>query len=93
MQEDEVVSLQGPVEKIDGRFILRIPLESGGRELIDCSRGISEVKGGYLEITIPDWMAGMLRIDAGSIVSVDNRNGKCNYSAGQSVTASVAEAA
>jgi hypothetical protein len=78
MDENDVISLQGPVEKGNGKFVLRIPLEAGGSELIDCSRGISEVEGDYLRITIPDWMAGMLRIDTGSLVSVDNRNGKCN---------------
>jgi hypothetical protein len=78
MDENDVISLQGPVEKIDGKFVLRIPLEGGGSGLIDCSRGIAEVEGDYLKITIPDWMAGMLRIDAGSLVAADNRNSKCN---------------
>jgi hypothetical protein len=76
--EDEITSLRGPVEKIGSTFALRIPLEAGGRDLIECSRGISEIEGDCLKITIPDWMAGMLRIDAGSTVSVDNRDGKCN---------------
>jgi hypothetical protein len=78
MGEYNVTSLQGPVEKIDGKLVLRIPLEAGGTEFIECSRGISVVEGDYLTITIPEWMAGMLRIDAGSLVSVDNRDGKCN---------------
>jgi hypothetical protein len=75
---DEITSLQGPVEKIDGKLILFIPLAAGGDKLIECSRGISEVEGEYLKIIIPEWLAGMLRIDAGSLVSVDNQNGKCN---------------
>ena len=45
---------------------------------MDCSKGISEVEGEYLKITIPEWLAGMLRISEGSIVSIDNENGKCN---------------
>lgn len=78
MDDDDIISLQGPVEKIEGKLVLRIPLEAGGRELIECSRGISEVEKDYLKIAIPEWLAGMLRIDEGSLVSVDNRNGKCN---------------
>jgi len=27
---------------------------------------------------IPDWLAAELRVDEGSPVSVDNRDGKCN---------------
>jgi hypothetical protein len=78
VDDDDIISLQGPVEKIEGKLVLRIPLEAGGRELIECSRGISEVEKDYLKIAIPEWLAGMLRIDEGSLVSVDNRNGKCN---------------
>jgi hypothetical protein len=73
-----VTSLKGPVEKVDGKLVLRIPLSAGGDQFIDCSKGISEVEGEYLKVTIPEWLAGMLRIDEGSIVSIDNENGKCN---------------
>jgi hypothetical protein len=78
VDDDDIISLQGPVEKIEGKLVLRIPLEAGGSELIECSRGISEVEKDYLKINIPEWLAGMLRIDEGSLVSVDNRNGRCN---------------
>ena len=64
-----MTSLQGPVEKIGDKLVLRIPLDAGGNELIECSRGISEIDGEFLQITIPDWLAGMLRIDKGSIVN------------------------
>ncbi len=75
---DEVTSLRGPVERIDGRLVLKIPLEAGGRELIACARGISEMDEQYLTIFIPEWLSGMLRIEAGSLVDIDNRGGKCN---------------
>ena len=81
MEDENVTSLEGPVERLNGKLVLRIPLEHGGRELIECSRGISEIEGEFLRITIPEWLAGMLRIDAGSRVCVDNRNGKCNIQA------------
>lgn len=75
---DGIASLQGPVEKIDGKLVLRIPLEAGGDEFVGCSRGISEVKDGFLVVEIKEWLAGMLRIEAGDLVHVDNRNGKFN---------------
>jgi len=75
---DNVTSLQGPIEKIDGKLTLLIPLEAGGDQFIECSKGISEIQGEYLKITIPEWLSGMLRIEEGSLVSVDNENGKFN---------------
>ena len=73
---DEVASLQGPVELIDGKLVLRIPLEAGGDEFVECSRGISEVKDGFLIIEIKEWLAGLLRIEAGDLVTVNNGGGK-----------------
>jgi hypothetical protein len=72
----EETSLQGPVLKVNGRLTLMIPLEDGGAELLAFSRGISEVEGACLKIAIPDWIAGMLRIDEGDIVRVSNWDGK-----------------
>lgn len=34
--------------------------------------------GGYLKITIPESIVDLLRIEEGSLVSVDNKNGKLN---------------
>jgi hypothetical protein len=75
---DDVFSLQGPVQKEDNKLVLRIPMEAGASNFLECSRGISEIDGEYLKIVIPEWLAGMLRIDEGSVVSVDNANGKFN---------------
>ncbi|HKQ86274.1 MAG TPA: hypothetical protein VJS43_05810 [Candidatus Acidoferrales bacterium] len=75
---DSVASLQGPVEKVDGKLTLRIPLSAGGDQFVECSRGISEVKDGCLCVTIQEWLAGMLRVEEGDIVSIDNANGKFN---------------
>jgi hypothetical protein len=75
---DEVTSLEGPVERLNEKLVLRIPLVAGGSELIACARGISEVDGEYLTIIIPEWLSGMLRIEAGCLVSIDNSGGKCN---------------
>jgi len=73
---DDVFSLQGPVEKVDGKLTLMIPLEAGGNQFIECSRGISEIQREFLKIIIPEWLAGMLRIEEGDLVSIDNGNGK-----------------
>jgi hypothetical protein len=72
----EGYSLQGPVEKIDGKLYLRIPLKAGGDEFIECSRGVSEVEDGYLVVEINEWLAGLLRIEEGDLVSVSNTDGK-----------------
>ncbi len=75
---EKVTSLEGPVENIDGNLMLRIPLEAGGRELVECSQGISEVDGNFLNIVIQGWLAEKLGISEGSRVIVDNENGKFN---------------
>jgi hypothetical protein len=73
---DEVMSLQGPVLKINGELVLLIPLEAGGSELIDGSRGSSEGEGPHLKVVIPEWIAGMLRIEEGDLVCFTNLDGK-----------------
>jgi hypothetical protein len=72
----EETSLQGPVLMVNGQLTLMVPLEDGRAELAACSRDISEVAGPCLRIAIPEWLAGMLRIDEGDIVRVSNWDGK-----------------
>jgi hypothetical protein len=73
--EDEPY-LEGPVLKIEGTLTLIIPLSVGGSDLVECSRGISQVQGEFLKIEIPEWLAGLLRIDEGDLVRVRNDDGK-----------------
>jgi len=73
---NEWTELQGPVLKVNGQLMLLIPLEGGGAEFVDCACGASEVEGPCLKIVIPEWLAGMLRIDVGDIVCVSNWDGK-----------------
>ena len=73
---EDVLSLEGHVLKIDGQLVLLIPLDIGGSDLIDCSRGISEVQGEFLKVVIPEWLAGMLRIEEGNLVCVHNSDNK-----------------
>ena len=75
---DEFTSLEGPVEAIEGKLVLRIPLAAGGNELIECSRGISEIVDDYLQIVIQDWLAKKLLLEAGCHVTISNKDGKFN---------------
>jgi hypothetical protein len=83
-----ITSFSGPVGSIDGKLMLRIPLEIGGRELVACSRGLGEVDGDFLSIHIIHWPAERLGISESSTVVVDNANGKFNIrpSDGESAT-------
>ena len=71
-------SLRGPIESVEGKLLLRIPLAAGGTELIACTQGIGEVQGEYLCIHIMEWLAQKLDVSAGTFVVVDNANGKFN---------------
>jgi hypothetical protein len=72
---EEVMSLEGPLLKVNGELVLFIPLNAGGDVLLECSRGISEVQGEFLKISIPEWLAGLLRIEEGNLVCVHNSGG------------------
>ena len=60
---ETLMSWEGLVVKVNGELLLLIPLDGGGSELVECSRGISEVQGEFLKVVIPEWLAGMLRIE------------------------------
>jgi hypothetical protein len=77
---EEVMSLEGPVLKVNGQLVLMIPLSAGGYDLVECSRGISEVQGDFLKIVIPEWLAVMLRIEEGDLICVHNTDGKFHIS-------------
>jgi len=72
----EKISIEGPVELIDGKLTLQIPLTAGGAVLAPLARGVGEVVGDDLIVVIQPWLAGHLRIVAGSLVHVDSDNGK-----------------
>jgi hypothetical protein len=63
---------------VDGKLVLLIPLEAGGEELTQCAHGIGVVEGDFLKVTISDSLAESLKIYEGSMVFVDNENGKFN---------------
>jgi hypothetical protein len=72
----DTVSIEGPVELINGRLVLRIPLAAGGDKLAPLAKGIGTVDHNHLILTIQPWLAEKLRIALGSLVVVDNVNGK-----------------
>jgi hypothetical protein len=72
------IQLTGPVERIDGKLMLRIPLSAGGNLLEECTRGISVVQDDMLCIEIKDWLAQKLSLSETSVVTVDNADGKFN---------------
>lgn len=77
-KEKKVISLKGPVEKIGNKLMLRIPLEIGGLSLLDFTRKIGSVVDDDLVIIIPESLAEKLNIKEGSMVNVNNKDGKFN---------------
>lgn len=73
---EEITQLEGAVLKRDGKLMLLIPLEEGGEDFVECSRGISELENGCLKIVIEEWLAGILRVEEGDRVVISNANGK-----------------
>jgi hypothetical protein len=58
------------------RIAILIPLEAGGAVLAPLAKGIGEIDGDFLKVVIRPWLAEKLRTVAGSLVIVDNANGK-----------------
>ncbi len=72
----DVISIEGPVELVDGNLMLRIPLSAGGDQLAPLATRIGRIEGDCLCVIIQPWLAEKLRIHEGSLVVVDNKNGK-----------------
>ena len=72
----ETISLEGPVELINDKLTVRIPLAVGGDRLAPFAKGLGEIDGEHLNVTIQPDLAKKLRIGAGSLVIVHNRRGK-----------------
>jgi hypothetical protein len=70
------VSIHSPIERIDGKLMLQIPLAVGGRELAGYTKGIGRIEGHFLKIEIQPWMAEKLGVAEGTLMSVDNLTGE-----------------
>jgi len=73
---DDFISIEGPVEVVGRDLMIRIPLSAGGNQLAPLARGIGQIEGDCLCVIIQPWLAEKLRIGEGSLVVVDNKNGK-----------------
>jgi hypothetical protein len=82
----EAVSLEGPVEIVDGELAIVIPLDAGGAVLAPFAKGIGQIDGEFLKVVIQPWLAEKLRIGAGSRVIVDNLNGNSPSRAARPMT-------
>jgi hypothetical protein len=72
------VSLTGPVERLDGELTLRIPLAAGGAVLAAAAGRIATSDDQFLIITIKPWLAEKFGISEGSLVDIDNIDGRFN---------------
>lgn len=70
------ISIQGPVERVGDDLMLRIPLSAGGAELALLTTKIGTIEDDELCIVIQPWLAKLLKVGEGSLVIVDNKNGK-----------------
>jgi hypothetical protein len=61
----EVVSLEGPVEIVDGELAILMPLDAGRAVLAPLAKGIGEIDGEFLKVVIQPWLAERLRIWSG----------------------------
>ncbi len=75
---EKEISIVGPIELIDGHLTLRIPLRMGGQELAPIAPPTSSVKGDFLYVVIPEWLAEKISVKEGSLVDVTNQDGKFN---------------
>jgi len=76
--EEDYLSLRGPIDRESGKLVMRIPLDAGGEQLAIVARGISEIDGDDLLVTIPHWLAQKIGVSEGSEVYIDDRWGKFN---------------
>jgi hypothetical protein len=72
----DTISLEGPVELFNDKLVIRIPLAVGGDHLAPFAAKMGRIEGDHLNVTIPPRLAKRLNIDVGTIVSVDNHDGK-----------------
>ena len=70
--------ITGPVELVDDRFCLRIPLAMCGEELIQLTSRIAQVEGDTLKVVIPDFMMKFLNLRVGGLAVVDIVEGRFN---------------
>ena len=71
-----VVRIEGPLEKIGERWLMRIPLSVGGDVLSATTSGIGQVKDGILEIELPTQLVQNLKLKEGQHLWIHNASGE-----------------
>jgi hypothetical protein len=79
MSDSSPVHIQGPLEFVDGRWLLRIPLGVGGQELAACTSSISIIRGDVLEIELPKKLVRNLRLKEGQHLRVNADGGQFTF--------------
>jgi len=74
-----VVHIEGPLEKIDGRWLMRIPLNVGGNVLAATTAGIGRIKDDILEVELPERLVQNLKLQEGQRLLVHNATGKFTF--------------
>ena len=74
----DYLCLEAPVERLNDRLILRIPLEAGGQRLRQTLCAQCPIDGKDLIVTLPDWLAVKIKLAEGVAVHLDDRWGKLN---------------
>jgi hypothetical protein len=75
-EEARKVSIGGPLESVNGKMLLQIPLDAGGRDLAPFAKGIGQIEGDFLVVEVLPWLAEELHVHVGSQVIVDNLEGR-----------------
>ena len=78
MTKNEYFAMEGPVERLGDRLVLRVPLEDGGDQLHAVASTSSYVENGDLVVELPEWLAKRMDLEEGTSVHVDDRWGRLN---------------
>lgn len=77
--DNGIVEITGPLEFIEGRWLLRIPLSAGGAQLAPLTRGIGKVVADILEVELSAGLVSKLGLHDGQELTVSNRDGKFTF--------------
>ena len=73
------IYLSGPIERIDGKLSMCIPLEEGGEVLAEYTKGISRIQDGQLIISPPENMLAGMGIFEGTEIEITIKDGRFTF--------------
>jgi hypothetical protein len=74
-----LVRVEAALEQIGGRWLVRIPLATGGNELALYTREVSEVKDDTLEVQLPEDLVRNLGLKKGQHLWIHNDGGRFSF--------------